>query len=316
MDFKNSRTVRDYIENRQRQEVTKAYQGALKDVQQKLEELQGKTGVTAELKLYEYQQLEKELKDIYRKVSEGTESSVKTAMLNTSTAVFNDYKTIIFGPYNVDTSQFFRKVPEQIVNNIVNGNLYRKPDVLGNAQKHWSLSKSIWGDNRRTQQDIHTIIARGVAQGKPVYEIAKDIEQYVTPQAMRIWDWSKVYPGTKKYIDYNAQRLVRTSVQHAFQQSVYETSDNPWSERIQWHSALIEGRTCPVCIDLDGKLFACKGDNSGRYPDLPDDHPNGLCWWSEDVDLVNVGRRLNGWINAPYGTYPEIDKYIERIRGQ
>ena len=53
------------------------------------------------------------------------------------------------------------------------------------------------------------------------YEIAKDLESYVRPNARLPWnlrmaDGKKIY---KKQIDYNAQRLARTLVQHGYQQS-------------------------------------------------------------------------------------------------
>lgn len=311
IDFSKSRMQRDFIAEYERRKITKVYEDALKEVRQKIEELEGKEGYTAELKVYQYQELERQLDAIYRDVSKTVASEARAAMLEASKAAFDDFKQTMFSPYGIDTSTMFIKAPDQIVRNIVTGNMYRKPDVLGNKAQHWSLSKSIWGDQKRTHNDIHSIIARGVAQGKPVYEIAKDIEQYVTPQPRRMWDWGKVYPGTKKYVDYNAQRLVRTSVQHAYQQSVYETSDNPWCEKITWHSALIEGRTCPVCEELDGQEFAAAGDTSGKYPPLPDDHPNGLCHWSQDVDLINVGRRLGEWVRNPQSS-PEISEYFER----
>ena len=69
---------------------------------------------------------------------------------------------------------------------------------------------------KNTQGDIQYIVAQGIASQKSAFDIAKDLEKYVDPSAKKDWAWSKVYPGTKKVVDYNAQRLARTMVSHAY----------------------------------------------------------------------------------------------------
>ena len=75
-----------------------------------------------------------------------------------------------------------------------------------------------------------------------------------------------MYPRTNKKVDYNAQRLARTAVNHAFQQAQKRSCEkNPYVEGIRWISSNIHGRTCPICSDRDGEVFMVK--------DLPLDHP-------------------------------------------
>ena len=151
------------------------------------------------------------------------------------------------------------------------------------------------------QDEINSIIAKGVAGNLPVYDIAKDLQKYVNPSAAKSWEWSKVYPNSRKKIDYNAQRLARTMVSHAYSQSVIDTAkNNPFIRKVEWRSAFAHGRTCDICADLDGQVF----DPS----DVPLDHPNGLCTLIPVVDdLDSVASRIGDWANGKEDK--ELDKF-------
>ena len=72
----------------------------------------------------------------------------------------------------------------------------------------------------------------------------------------------------KKQVDYNAQRLARTLVQHAYQQSIVEvTLNNPFITSYMWISN--GSRACEKCIEMDGNIY--------EKDQLPLDHPNGMC---------------------------------------
>ena len=104
--------------------------------------------------------------------------------------------------------------------------------------------------------DIDTIIRRGIRNGISSYDIAKQIEKYIDPKNKKPWDWSKAYPGSQKVIDYNAQRLARTTVNHVWQEAVKESCrQNPLVTKIEWRSALIHGRTCQQCRDRHGNQY-------------------------------------------------------------
>lgn len=174
-------------------------------------------------------------------------------------------------------------VPHQQVVKIASGQLY---------EGKWSLSHSIWKNGLRTQSDIQNVVAKGLAENRPVYDIAKDLEKYVDPSARKPWDWNKVYPGTAKQVDYNAQRLARTMIQHSYQACMVESQRyNPFCKGIVWHSVGLHGRTCETCLDRDGNVFPVK--------DLPLDHPNGLCYFEPALDNMNdVADRLADWVNG------------------
>lgn len=189
----------------------------------------------------------------------------------------------------------FAYVPKQEVRNILSGKLY------GNK---WNLSSAIWKNTSKTKLDIEKVVARGLAENKPIKDIADALTKYVRPSARKPWDWSKVYPGTAAKVDYNAQRLARTMIQHSYQMSMVQSQVyNPFCNGIIWYSAGIHGRTCAVCMERDGNVYPVK--------DLPLDHPNGLCWFEPAMDDMNaVADRLADYANGKAD--PEIDLYISK----
>ena len=185
-------------------------------------------------------------------------------------------------------------IPRQEVQNIVSGGLY---------EGKWSLSKAIWKSGAKTKSDIERIVAKGLAENKPIKEIADALEKYVDPSARKPWDWSKVYPGTAQKVDYNAQRLARTMIQHSFQSSLVQSQkDNPFCQGILWHSAGHE-RTCELCDERDGQVFPVN--------ELPFDHPNGMCYFEPVLDDMNkIADRLADWVNGEKDS--EIDNYVAK----
>lgn len=194
--------------------------------------------------------------------------------------------------FGLNTSEAFSTVPTQVVNEILQGKIYKGD---------WTFSKAIWGNNQKIKKDLREVIAKGVAAQKPTYDIAKDLEKYVNPTAKKSWDWSLVYPGTSKKVDYNAQRLARTMIQHTYQQTLRAvTKDNPFVDGFIWRSALTE-RTCDLCMDRDGMFFG-KGSE-------PLDHPNGLCWLEPSMkkSMNEIADEIADWVNG--ADNPALDNW-------
>lgn len=190
----------------------------------------------------------------------------------------------------------FSHVPDDIVRLVSSGKLY-----AGN----WSLSKAIWGNTQKTQEDINTIIAEGIAQNKSAYAIAKDLEKYVNPSAKKDWDWAKVYPGTSKKVDYNAQRLARTAVSHAYQQSfVRTTQKNPFVTKYKWVGSNSH-RICKICAARDGQFF--------EKDELPLDHPNGMCTYVAVIEdsMVDIADRIADWASGKPD--PALDEFAKSL---
>lgn len=192
----------------------------------------------------------------------------------------------------------FSWVPTDVVTSVATGQIYEGP---------WSLSSAIWSDVQNQQRDIQTIIARGIAENKSAFDIAKDLERYVDPSAAKPWDWSNVYPGVRRQIDYNAQRLARTMVSHAYQQSfVRTTQKNPFVTKYKWEASNSD-RVCELCQERDGKLFS--------KDDLPLDHPNGMCTYTAVIEdsMDQIADRLADWANGAED--PELDTWAKDMYG-
>ena len=192
-------------------------------------------------------------------------------------------------------SSMFSKIPKKAMNEILFGKAYK--DRKG-------LSERIWLDTKKFNKDIDYIIAEGIANKKSTYEIAKDLEKYVNPKASKDWEWSKVYPNTNKVVDYNAQRLARTSIQHAFQQAQKRScAKNPYVEKIRWLSSN-SSRTCELCNSRDNQLYDIK--------DVPLDHPNGLCTTIPEITMSyeEIAEELKAWVNGEANT--KLDKWFKK----
>jgi SPP1 gp7 family putative phage head morphogenesis protein len=192
-------------------------------------------------------------------------------------------------------SSMFSKIPKEAMNEILFGKAYK--DRKG-------LSERIWLDTKKFNKDIDYIIAEGLANKKPTYDIAKDLEKYVNPKASKEWEWSKVYPNANKVVDYNAQRLARTSIQHAFQQAQKRScKKNPYVEKIRWLSSN-SSRTCELCNSRDNQLYDIK--------DVPLDHPNGLCTTIPEITMTyeEIGEELRNWIDGETNT--KLDKWFKK----
>lgn len=197
---------------------------------------------------------------------------------------------------NLTVQGMFSRVPGDVVKAVSTGQVYG-----GN----WSLSKAIWGTTAKTKRDINTVIAEGIAKNKSAYDIAKDLEKYVNPSAKKDWDWSKVYPGTALKVDYNAQRLARTMVSHAYQQSfVMTTQRNPFVTKYRWDSSN-SGRVCELCASRDGVLF--------DKDQLPLDHPNGMCTFIAVIDkpMTDIADQVADWVLGKPDS--ELDAYADYL---
>lgn len=295
LSLADSTKLRLELSKKQQDEISTMYSQLAKETRKKAEALKGIETTSAALRTQYLKKLEKELSEAAASIGVGLNKKIQKDMQAVSGAVAEDGQNFL-KKIDIPIEGAYSYVAKDVVESIISGKVYG-----GN----WSLKKAIWSDTQKTQQDINKIIAAGVAENKSSYDIAKDLEKYVDPKARKDWEWNKVYPGTKKVVDYNAQRLARTMVSHAYQQSLVAiVKDNPFVTGIKWRSALIHGRTCQICQDRDGKIFP--------KDDLPLDHPNGLCTFLVDMDdMKGVGSRLGDWVKG--NSDPELDKFALSI---
>lgn len=191
-------------------------------------------------------------------------------------------------------SDVFSRASQKAVNELLSGGIY---------ENFAGLSERIWNYRGSFDRDISEIIRRGILAKKPAFNLAKDLELYLDPSAAKPWDWNKVYPGVSRKVDYNAQRLARTSVTHAYQLALeHSTRDNPFVTKYQWLAGNSHARICGLCLSRDGKYFD-KGS-------VPLDHPNGMCTIIPVVEksYEEIAAALADWANG--GENPALDNWL------
>ena len=298
--FKDAEQARDSICIEDQRKIRDLYAEWADKVAERAAFYEKKTTASSYWQQQQMLELERQLRSQSMQIHKEIESGSKSSMYMISDSVVGCnaefLKTLGFKEEGINAA--FTSVPNRVVSNIVTGQIYKSG---------WSLSKAIWTDNQKTLSDIYSIVAQGRAMNMSAYEVSKMLERYVSPNRKMQWnlkmrDGAKIY---KKTVDYNAQRLVRTLNQHAYQQSVIQVAkDNPFIQGIYWRAN--GSRVCPLCMDRDGNFY--------KWNEVPMDHPNGMCTMEPAIDMDKTIDQLADWIKEPDGTYPEFtSKDLEYI---
>lgn len=296
--FEDAEKARDAITASQKKEIAKLYENWAAEIGERAKYYSHKSAPSYAVAERQMKELMKQMEATSHEVANEIYTGVKKNIYLVADSVVQQnvewLKSLGFAGDTLDAA--FNYVPDEIVRNIITGQIY---------DSGWSLSKRIWSDNEDTMKTAYQIVAGGMAQNKSIYEIAKDLEKYVQPGAKKPWnlvdkDGRKIYP---KQVDYNAQRLGRTLVQHGYQQSfIATTQKNPFITDYIWRSN--GSRVCELCIARDGQHYS--------KDDLPMDHPNGMCTMEPNVS-ENMIDDLANWFNSPDGTFPEIDDFASNF---
>lgn len=296
--FRDAELARDTITATQKREIAKLYDEWADEIGERAKYYAHKTTASSVVSERQMRELQKQIRATSQQVSNEVYKNIKQNIYTVADAVVKSNVSWMkqFGFSDEGLNVAFNHVPDDIVRRIVTGQIY---------DSGWSLSSRIWSNNEQTLKDIYKIVAKGVAENRPIYDIAKDLESYVRPGAKKPWnltapDGVRIY---KKKVDYNAQRLARTLVQHGYQQSfIAVTQHNPFITEYEWLSN--GSRACQLCQDRDGRRF--------KKDELPMDHPNGMCTMIPVVadDMID---QLANWFNSEDGTYPEIDEFAKNF---
>lgn len=250
------------------------------------------------------------------KISKLTTDSLQ-ASAQVASAIEGDFYTFINERYQLDIPKKYLNdmfhINEDIILRMISGSYYK--NGMG-------ISSNIWNYSGMQKGDINYIIAKGMAEQKPYIDVIKDLEKYVDPNAKKSWDFSRVYPnlknGKKATVDYNAQRLLRTSINHTFfNQMVYKANKNPFVEAIHWSLSLSHGARQikffgpDVCDD-----YATQNDYAlgiGNFPkgSIPLPHPCCLCYQYpvNSKSLDDIADELNRWVNGESNS--KLDKWLK-----
>lgn len=204
--------------------------------------------------------LEKSLDKIYFNITKNLKSLAFEAMQYMCEQVIDEIQEQI--EIEVDKKNLI----EEIVSSVILGTIYNT---------NWTLSSAVQKIVDNSEDLIESIIEEGIAEGRSPEEIIEDILNVLNPDP-NVQQRSYTRKHKTLYVgrpDYQAQRLLRTVIQHTYQTSVVSMAKTismfmNKQVMIQWISALAPN-TCQVCIDRHLHLY--------DPDDLPLDHPNGQC---------------------------------------
>lgn len=253
----------------------------------------------------EVEKAKKDLRlDIARQVIKSTKDSAEISSSG-QMKLMNE----ILNPAGMQVNETFinmlSRVNDNVVKDIISGELYKD---------NRTISSRIWSYGEEFERDLQYTINQALLEKKSAIELASDLEKYVEEPARRDSDWGKAYPKLRnKRADYNAIRLARTSINHAYQNATIQSSSmNPFVEGIQWVSAEIHGRTCQLCIDRATQDSYGLGPGVFPINSVPIDHPNGLCTMQPHTTktLNETADELRSWVYG--GDNPKLDKWFAK----
>lgn len=309
-------TLRFLKAEKQRQEITKQQLSYIRDMYQsiadefakKIEILSDRSNISSILKTQYLREYQKELADEISKINQTIGTNIKSGMKDVAQSVVNEEVNRALSLGLTGISGKFSNIPNDVVETIVSGQLY---------EGKWSLSSAIWGTNEKIKQDCQNIVASGIASNKSVYDVAKDLEKYVNPSAKKDYKWSRDYPGSNKVVDYNASRLARTMMSHAYQESFERaTEHDPFVQAYRWNTGH-NARVCPYCMAMSTEDKF--GFGPGVYPkdNVPLDHPNGQCFLTivQNKSSEQVADDIANWYNGTGDAEmnSKLDKFAESL---
>lgn len=269
----------------------------------------GKKTLTSRFALDYKKEIDKALKEVNKLLYVSNKAAIKKAA-KYANQIQLDFFSLIDG-YGLDIDETFKKVfsnvPGSALKEILKGKMYH--DNRG-------LSQRIWIDSKLMDKDMGVILEKAIATKKSAFEFAKDIEKYVDPEAKKPWDWGKVYPNTRRQIDYNAQRLARTSINHAFfLANVRSSLRNPFVECMHWelssehYERQVKRWGEDICdINAQSDWYDL---GAGNYPadKIPLPHPQCLCKQYPVIvkSLDEVGAELKAWLDGEEN--PRLDHW-------
>ena len=284
--------------------IRKLYNEWAREVKAEAKRLKSLGTSSSLMKERELARLYYELRNASKQLTADIERTVRNGASDVGDAVVRTNKRWLKS-LGMNTSGFeyrFSNEKKSAVNRILTGQIYKGFN---------GLSQRVWKIGQGHEKDIYNIIAKGVALDEDILDIAKNIERYVNPNKRLPWTTNITdkngnivrFPVGNKKIDYNAIRLVRTTLQHTYQEVLIEmTKNNPFVEGYLWIAA--GNHPCPICLDRDGTIY--------QVSNIPYDHPNGMCEIEPVVDREKAMNDIKGFYENPI-YYPKLQRFTDKI---
>ena len=251
----------------------------------------------------------KELKSLSKQIEKLTKQGIAdTSQLMTE--VNADVFSYIVKKYNLDIEpdilESLYKPNSNVINKIISGNLYKD---------NKSLSKRIWGYNRNNLNKIQEILIDGMVNKRPLQDITNTLSAYTGGGNTKV----KAITSAYGQMDANSLRLVRTSLNHAFIETMKdECRYNPFIEGYKWelsaqhYTRQIKRFGPDICDDYANSDEY--GMGVGIFPKNADrfSHPNCMCIILPYTtqSLEEVASEISMWVKG--SPNKAIDRWVQK----
>ncbi len=298
--FKDAIEARDNLTKRQERAIRHSYNEWAKEIREEAKHLSRFPGSQNEQR--EMAELYYQLRNASRQLSAEINNDVSKNINDMGNVVVNTNKRWLnsLGLSTNSLDYKMSRAKDSAIRSILTGNLY---------QNNQPLSERVWVTTDSNLKDIYSIVARGIAINQSPKEIALSLEKYLNTNKSLGWSVKqytdingnlKIAHIHNNQVDWRAQRLARTMIQHSYEQSLVAlTKDNPFVKGYIWHANGPD--TCEICVDRDGRFYTAE--------ELPLDHPNGQCDFEVSVDEEKAMNDLAGFYENPI-LYPDIQRFV------
>lgn len=326
VDYSQAEKDRELLIKQRQRNTARSFEAMRKKIDEQIATMNMST-VSEKAKRQQLEEIRNQLQKSLGAFYSNLEDGLKSDMVSIGESVLNDSEAF-YNSLNMPISMSITSFPVEVMENVINGSVYKEK---------WFLSNALWGDYQSKLDDINQVITEGIGMNLSSFEIAQQLEQFVDPSAMKPSativtpclqdpetgklysmdyvkrhpekDWSNFREKTSRFrygkVDYNAQRLARTLVSHAYQQNVVRQAQaNPFATGVKWEASGGE-RMCEICEERDGKIFP--------IDDVPMDHPNGMCTFTvETPSMMEMSNTLADWVNGEPTDYDDqLNAYYE-----
>lgn len=255
---------------------------------------------------FKIEELDKELLGL-------TSNSIKSSA-NIAASIQGDFLSYINSKYklniNKEDLQHAYSVNTNIIGQIIQGGFYKD---------NRSLSDRIWSYGNQNSKDIQYILTKSMAEQKPYLETIKDLEQFLNSNTNSKFkkSYTKLY---NRRVDFNAQRLLRTSMNHMFfAQNIRNAINNPFIEAMHWELSPEHGARQvdrfgeDECDDYANNNYYNLGQGNFPPAEVPVPHPNCLCIQTAVIpkSLDEIGEEIGDWLRG--ANNPNLDDWLRRI---
>ena len=253
--------------------------------------------------------VDKELKELGKQIEKLTKDGITDTsqlMTNINANLFSYINNKYDLGIDPDILESLYKPNLNVVNKIIDGNLY-------NDNK--SLSKRIWGYNKNNLNKIQDILTDGMINKKPLQDVVSNLKAYTGGGDTKVEAIKRTYGQMNS----NALRLVRTSLNHAFIETMKdECRYNPFVEGYKWelsaqhYTRQIKRFGPDICDDYANSNEYNMG--VGIFPKNADrfSHPNCMCIILPYTtqSLEEVASEISMWIKG--SPNKAIDRWVQK----